>query len=163
MELILRGEYSTDELDDTTKLFLDTCSNLTCGDSDLPILTFKAFRTKLRKWPERTSTSPSGRHLGHYKALICNIAGDLSPEERSELQEQPSPSSIPTSIKSIGSSHIQRYIDKHSEKEKRIEMENLNDLELVIPHVDAGPYREIPTACQLCRRCLQRSSQLKRI
>jgi hypothetical protein len=25
-----------------------------------------------RKWPESTSTSPSGRHLGHYKAIIQN-------------------------------------------------------------------------------------------
>jgi hypothetical protein len=24
------------------------------------------------KWKERTSTSPSGRHLGHYKAIIQN-------------------------------------------------------------------------------------------
>ena len=30
-----------------------------------------------RKWRESTSTSPSGRHLGHYKALL-----------RAELEEE---------------------------------------------------------------------------
>jgi hypothetical protein len=30
----------------------------------------KTFITKLRNWSEQTSTSPSGRHLGHYKCLL---------------------------------------------------------------------------------------------
>lgn len=28
------------------------------------------FKSAFRKWAEKTSTSPSGRHLGHYKVLI---------------------------------------------------------------------------------------------
>jgi hypothetical protein len=26
----------------------------------------------IKKWKERTSTSPSGRHLGHLKAMLAN-------------------------------------------------------------------------------------------
>ena len=33
-------------------------------------ITQKEFMTGFRKWREATSTSPSGRHLGHYKALL---------------------------------------------------------------------------------------------
>jgi hypothetical protein len=28
------------------------------------------FLAKLKRWPEKTSTSPSGIHLGHYHALF---------------------------------------------------------------------------------------------
>jgi hypothetical protein len=34
----------------------------TIGDDD--------FRKTLQKWKETTSTSPSGRHLGHYKTAL---------------------------------------------------------------------------------------------
>ena len=33
-------------------------------------ITFKEFIQGLRKWKEETSTSPSGQHLGIYKALL---------------------------------------------------------------------------------------------
>lgn len=33
-------------------------------------ISYKEFTTGFKKWRENTSTSPSGRHLGHYKALL---------------------------------------------------------------------------------------------
>jgi Reverse transcriptase (RNA-dependent DNA polymerase) len=33
-------------------------------------ISFDEFKTALDKWRERTTTSPSGRHLGHYKLII---------------------------------------------------------------------------------------------
>ena len=33
-------------------------------------ITFKALMTGFWKWSDKTSTSPSGRHLGHYKVLL---------------------------------------------------------------------------------------------
>jgi hypothetical protein len=33
-------------------------------------ITLQEFNKALRKWNEATSTSPSGRHLGHYKVLL---------------------------------------------------------------------------------------------
>ena len=35
-----------------------------------PDITFDEMKQRYRCWPERTSTSPSGRHLSHYHALV---------------------------------------------------------------------------------------------
>ena len=34
------------------------------------------FISGIRKWKEKTSTSPSGRHLGHYHSIILPPMGD---------------------------------------------------------------------------------------
>jgi len=44
-----------------TKLPLD-------GTQDHPLL-YDKLQNGIKKWPERTTTSPSGRHLGIYKSL----------------------------------------------------------------------------------------------
>ena len=36
-------------------------------------ITLEQFADRLKAWSERTSTSPSGRHLGHYKALARKL------------------------------------------------------------------------------------------
>jgi hypothetical protein len=44
-------------------------------------VSFNEFISGLLHWNERTSTSPSGRHLGLYKALVtsfCNSSGEFS-------------------------------------------------------------------------------------
>jgi hypothetical protein len=33
-------------------------------------ITLSNFTTAIKVWSEKTSTSPSGRHLGHYKILV---------------------------------------------------------------------------------------------
>jgi hypothetical protein len=46
-----------------------------------PKLDFDDFISALLHWKETTSTSPSGRHLGQYKALVtayCNSNGEFS-------------------------------------------------------------------------------------
>ena len=35
-------------------------------------MTFDEFKKAMRKWNDKTSTSPSVRHLGHYKCLLVN-------------------------------------------------------------------------------------------
>jgi hypothetical protein len=40
-------------------------------------LTMKEFTGKFKVWRESTSTSPSGRHLGHYEALVACIDRSL--------------------------------------------------------------------------------------
>ncbi len=40
--------------------------------TDIP-LTFDKLMTGFKKWPERTATSPSGRHLGTYKSLLKDL------------------------------------------------------------------------------------------
>ena len=36
-----------------------------------PTISFEDFRGKINAWRESTTTSPSGMHLGHYKALFA--------------------------------------------------------------------------------------------
>jgi hypothetical protein len=86
-DLILRGEYTNDELEDVTQLLLKHCESVSPLDAIEPEITLAAFTGKLRIWRESTSTSPSGRHLGHYKTLSRPIAYACDIEERDELEE----------------------------------------------------------------------------
>lgn len=49
-------------------------------DPSIPMIpseiTYADFTKALEKWPERTSTFPSGRHLGHYKSLLLLLEDD---------------------------------------------------------------------------------------
>ena len=47
-------------------------------------ITVESFRGKIRKWRESTTTSPSGRHLGRYKALFSKGAYNLEDEDEVE-------------------------------------------------------------------------------
>jgi hypothetical protein len=72
--------------DYATKLILEkltTSTQLNCIKPDLP---FDEFQQALHKWNEKTSTSPSGRHLGHYKCLLLDI---LDTEEIQRKQDDP--------------------------------------------------------------------------
>jgi hypothetical protein len=86
-ELILRGEYTNAEFDDITQLLLKHCQSVSDLDAIKPELTLDEFTGKLRIWRESTSTSPSGRHLGHYKAVCRPIAYACEPHEREDLEE----------------------------------------------------------------------------
>ena len=41
----------------------------------------------MKSWRETTSTSPSGRHLGHYKVLVSDIDRSLTPNEQETLRD----------------------------------------------------------------------------
>jgi hypothetical protein len=68
-DLILEGVYDTTDLEDVTALLLRHCERVTELDSIPTQLSLDDFVSKLKIWSESTSTSPSGRHLGHYKTL----------------------------------------------------------------------------------------------
>jgi hypothetical protein len=38
-----------------------------------PVITRKDFIKTIKEWKETTSTSPSGRHLGHYRTAILDV------------------------------------------------------------------------------------------
>jgi hypothetical protein len=68
-ELILTGSYDDSKFEEITRLVL---TSLKARQQDLipteiPLADLKA---KYTSWNESTSTSPSGRHLGHFKALL---------------------------------------------------------------------------------------------
>jgi len=72
-EWINRGEpiEPTLPIDHTTQLLLEHQKNAlpTLIDRSHP-MTFDDVIQGFKKWPEKTTTSPSGRHLGIYKTLI---------------------------------------------------------------------------------------------
>lgn len=76
-DLILAGEFDASDLDATTQLFINHLRKKTA--TQLPAtITTEDFVGKIKHWPETTSTSPSGIHLGHYHALVRHHG--LSPD-----------------------------------------------------------------------------------
>ena len=70
---ILKGHDMSVLLDSLGSGERRTLRQLNDGETSKTIsinISFEEFNTGFRKWREATSTSPSGRHLGHYKALL---------------------------------------------------------------------------------------------
>jgi hypothetical protein len=70
VELLLNGGYDSSKLDDLTELLINHCHNVIPLDKLPAIITEAKFIPRFKSWNGRTTTSPSGLHLGHYKALI---------------------------------------------------------------------------------------------
>jgi hypothetical protein len=75
VELLLEGKLNVNampNLDSASRTLLNYLSN----GKQLPkidsTISYETFIAALKKWPEKTSTSPSGRHLGHYKCLLVD-------------------------------------------------------------------------------------------
>lgn len=73
-QLIQEGQYSINP-DSVSRPTLDVVlDRLSDTTKRQPIyqdlINFDSFRGAIKKWRESTSTSPSGRHLGHYKSLL---------------------------------------------------------------------------------------------
>ena len=86
-ELVLEGKYEDDELDTMSKIMLDNFTRATDLDSLSQYVTVEEFRGKIKVWRESVSTSPSGRHLGTYKALFQPIDYQLEENLKRSLQE----------------------------------------------------------------------------
>jgi hypothetical protein len=86
-ELILTGDYTSDELTDLQALLLKHCQSPAL-DALSPQITEAEFISKFKTWNERTSTLPSGLHLGHYKVLVARNNADQSTEEGKATESQ---------------------------------------------------------------------------
>lgn len=69
-DLILEGSYHSSELSDMQTLLLKHMKRRTSLDSISAELTDDEWTGKMQSWPESTTTSPSGYHLSHSKALL---------------------------------------------------------------------------------------------
>ena len=85
-ELVLKGEYEDETISEISRLMLDNMTRVTEVDDIKRFITKKDFTGKFRARRESTSTSPSGRHLGHYKALVASIDKSLSEGEQTKLR-----------------------------------------------------------------------------
>jgi hypothetical protein len=70
-KLILNGQYNVAHLDASLQLLINHLHDTTrANDANIkPSIKYEDFISKLKTCRELTSTSPSGLHLGHYKAL----------------------------------------------------------------------------------------------
>jgi hypothetical protein len=85
-ELVLEGKYEDEETSEITRLMLDNLTRVIDVYDTPKFLTREEFKGRFRVWRESTSTSPSGRHLGHYKAFVVTIDRSLDEEKREELR-----------------------------------------------------------------------------
>jgi hypothetical protein len=72
-ELLLSGNYTQEIPARRCQELLQACKACTELDSVPHEITMDEFRGKFNSWRENTTTSPSGRHLGRYKALFTSI------------------------------------------------------------------------------------------
>jgi len=87
-EKVLQGDYSDEDLEEIQRLFVDNCRRVTELDSLSPKITIADLKGMFTKWRENTSTSPSGRHLGHYKILFSRVDHRLPEDERIKAQQK---------------------------------------------------------------------------
>ena len=80
---ILDGLYDTSHLQEHVRILVNhmrftyELANL----STFPTITKQEFLDKLKVWKESTTTSPSGLHLGHFKALLARHKYSNEPDE----------------------------------------------------------------------------------
>ena len=89
-EEVLNGTYDTKddpELTEIMKLILMNCVEIAPPKKSTSKITVAQLRGKMKVWREGTTTSPSGRHLSHYKSLFTVIYKSLKATERKELKE----------------------------------------------------------------------------
>jgi len=55
------------------------------------LLNYKLLMNGIKKWPERTTTSPSGRHLGIYKTLLKHV---VQKKKANETEPDPATANI---------------------------------------------------------------------
>ena len=91
--LMLNGQYDASHLDISVQLLIQQLHLTTRAAQHTikPSIDYEEFVGKLKKWRESTSTSPSGMHLGHYKALLARHEFSDLPERdprRAELDNK---------------------------------------------------------------------------
>ena len=72
---LINGQFDIDQLENLSegaRSLLTKLSNKPCTTFLDDEISYDEFKKDFQKWSEGTSTSPSGRHLGHYKVLLCS-------------------------------------------------------------------------------------------
>ena len=77
-ELILEGSWAPPEIDELSQSMINHMKSRVNLDSVPGGLTKDEWIGKIKAWPESTTTSPSGFHLGHSKVLLAPT--DLEPQ-----------------------------------------------------------------------------------
>ena len=86
-ELILDGQYEPDDVTSAAAALADHLRKAPVPEIAAE-LSEAAFRGKLKTWPEKTTTSPSGLHLGHWKALVLPHTHSHGEHKTKEARER---------------------------------------------------------------------------
>eukprot|EP00957_Ditylum_brightwellii_P189839 14452549-Ditylum_brightwellii.AAC.1 len=87
-EAVLSGTFTNDKLSKLQQLFLNHCKVKSFESVVVGKLTHTKWKGKVAKWCKATTTSPSGRHLEHFKVLTHRFSEDLNTEEGKEMQQK---------------------------------------------------------------------------
>eukprot|EP00957_Ditylum_brightwellii_P207733 15354296-Ditylum_brightwellii.AAC.1 len=87
-ELVLKGEHSNSELSFLQTLLLTHCKSKQTKATVGEPIDLSKWKDKIQVWKERMTMSPSGKHLGHYKAVLARGPDDLKSEEGRVFQSQ---------------------------------------------------------------------------
>eukprot|EP00957_Ditylum_brightwellii_P047662 3621312-Ditylum_brightwellii.AAC.1 len=86
--MVLKGQFNSEVLDKFQQVFIQH-SKLETGDKVTgKKITKEQRKGKVAKWHENTTTLPSGRHLGHFKALFRRFAESPDTEEGREMSRK---------------------------------------------------------------------------
>jgi hypothetical protein len=77
-DLILEGQWHPSELSPLQQDLINYMKRRTDLDTIADTVTTTEWTEKIQNWPESTSTSPSGFHLTHSKALLARHDLDIS-------------------------------------------------------------------------------------
>ena len=86
-ELILDRMYQPDDVTSAAAALADHLRKAPVPEIEAE-LSEEAFQGKLKSWPEKTTTSPSGLHLGHWKALVLPHTHTHGEHKTKEAREQ---------------------------------------------------------------------------
>jgi exonuclease III len=88
---MLDGSYDSSMLDSNVGLLVQHLKQTDemAALQTHPTISTEEYTSKLKIWTESTSTSPSGLHLGHYKALIARHKySEADPDDAEQLAKQ---------------------------------------------------------------------------
>ena len=88
LDLILEGKWIHEDIDEVSQDVINHMKSRTKLDSIQDTLTINEWVEKIRSWPESTSTSPSGFHLSHSKALVMPFDLEEDDADRELLEAQ---------------------------------------------------------------------------
>ncbi|KAI2503122.1 hypothetical protein MHU86_11313 [Fragilaria crotonensis] len=92
VQALLQGRYdSSQQTDESVRIFLDHLQHTAdmATTENFPTISETSFIEKLKVWRESTTTSPSGIHLGHYKAMIArHHYSEVTDNDTLELRTQ---------------------------------------------------------------------------
>eukprot|EP00957_Ditylum_brightwellii_P070438 5351935-Ditylum_brightwellii.AAC.1 len=83
--MVLKGEFNAKELDEVQKLFIQHCKLEPVDKVIGTKITKEQWKGKVAKWRGNTTTSPPGRHLGHFKTLIGKFAESPDRDKGQEM------------------------------------------------------------------------------